>query len=80
MQISDLLGKYGQNTVPVTAQEQAVKTGTQQLTGTLSSLQTGNVFEGTVTDISDGQVLLTLANGEKRDRYSSGSIRQCFLK
>ena len=50
MQISDLLGKYGQNTVPVTAQEQAVKTGTQQLTGTLSSLQTGNVFEGTVTD------------------------------
>ena len=65
MQISDLLGKYGQNTVPVTAQEQAVKTGTQQLTGTLSSLQTGNVFEGTVTDISDGQVLLTLANGEK---------------
>lgn len=31
MQISDLLGKYGQNTVPVTAQEQAVKTGTQQL-------------------------------------------------
>ena len=53
MQISDLLGKYGQNTVPVTAQEQAVKTGTQQLTGTLSSLQTGNVFEGTVTDISN---------------------------
>ena len=50
MQISDLLGKYGQNTVPVTAQEQAVKTGTQQLAGTLSSLQTGNVFEGTVTD------------------------------
>ena len=25
MQISDLLGKYGQNTVPVTAQEQAGK-------------------------------------------------------
>ena len=67
MQISDLLGKYGQNTVPVTAQEQAVKTGTQQLTGTLSSLQTGNVFEGTVTDISDGQVLPGGCDaGEKR--------------
>lgn len=75
MQISDLLGKYGQNTVPVTVQEQAVKTGTQQLTGTLSSLQTGNVFEGTVTDISDGQVLLTLANGEKISARLEGQIQ-----
>lgn len=75
MQISDLLGKYGQNTVPVTAQEQAVKTGTQQLTGTLSALQTGNVFEGTVTDISDGQVLLTLANGEKISARLEGQIQ-----
>lgn len=75
MQISDLLGKYGQNTVSVTAQEQAVKTGTQQLTGTLSSLQTGNVFEGTVTDISDGQVLLTLANGEKISARLEGQIQ-----
>lgn len=75
MQISDLLGKYGQNTVPVTAQEQAVKTGTQQLTGTLYSLQTGNVFEGTVTDISDGQVLLTLANGEKISARLEGQIQ-----
>ena len=75
MQISDLLGKYGQNTVPVTAQEQAVKTGTQQLTGTLSSLQTGNVFEGTETDISDGQVLLTLANGEKISARLEGQIQ-----
>lgn len=75
MQISDLLEKYGQNTVPVTAQEQAVKTGTQQLTGTLSSLQTGNVFEGTVTDISDGQVLLTLANGEKISARLEGQIQ-----
>lgn len=75
MQISDLLGKYGQNTVPVSAQEQAVRTGTQQLTGTLSSLQTGNVFEGTVTDISDGQVLLTLANGEKISARLEGQIQ-----
>ena len=75
MQISDLLGKYGQNTVPVTAQEQAVKTGTQQLAGTLSSLQTGNVFEGTVTDISHGQVLLTLANGEKISARLEGQIQ-----
>ena len=61
--------------MPVTAQEQAVKTGTQQLTGTLSSLQTGNVFEGTVTDISDGQVLLTLANGEKISARLEGQIQ-----
>ncbi|OLA86705.1 MAG: hypothetical protein BHW44_07995, partial [Roseburia sp. 40_7] len=50
-------------------------TGTQQLTGTLSSLQTGNVFEGTVTDISDGQVLLTLANGEKISARLEGQIQ-----
>ena len=61
--------------MPVTAQEQAVKTGTQQLIGTLSSLQTGNVFEGTVTDISDGQVLLTLANGEKISARLEGQIQ-----
>ena len=75
MQISDLLGKYGQNTVSVPAQEQAVKTGTQQLTDTLASLQTGNVFEGTVTDISDQQVLLTLANGEKIFARLEGEVQ-----
>lgn len=45
------------------------------MTGTLSSLQTGNVFEGTVTDISDGQVLLTLANGEKISARLEGQIQ-----
>ena len=45
------------------------------MAGTLSSLQTGNVFEGTVTDISDGQVLLTLANGEKISARLEGQIQ-----
>lgn len=65
MQISDMLIKYGQNaTSSVAAREQTAKTGTQQLTGTLTELTEGSVFEGTVKSVKNGQVTLVLANGE----------------
>lgn len=73
MQISNLLGKYDQN-IPVAAQEQTVKTGTQQLTGQLSSLNVGNIFEGTVKELSGNQVLLMLGNGESIAARMEGQV------
>ncbi|MCI8327004.1 MAG: flagellar hook-length control protein FliK [Lachnospiraceae bacterium] len=63
MQILNMLGKYDQN-IPVVAQEQTAKTGTQPLTGSLSSLNAGNIFEGTIKEMNGNQVLLMLGNGE----------------
>lgn len=75
MQISDMLGKYGQNLISnTTATEQAAKMGTQQLTNALSSLSVGNIFEGTVKSISNQQVLLILGNGESVTARMEGKI------
>lgn len=73
MQISNLLGKYDQN-IPVATQEQTAKTGTQQLTGALSSLNAGNIFEGTVKELSGNQVLLMLGNGESITARMEGQV------
>lgn len=73
MQISNLLGKYDQN-IPVAAQEQTAKTGTQQLAGQLSSLNVGNIFEGTVKELSGNQVLLMLGNGESIAARMEGQV------
>lgn len=74
MQISDMLGKYNQNTASVTAQEQTAKAGTQELTGTLAGLKEGNIFEGTVKSARNGQVVLVLANGESITARIEGKI------
>ncbi len=73
MQISNLLGKYDQN-IPIAAQEQTAKTGTQQLTGSLASLNAGNIFEGTVRELSGNQVLLMLGNGESIAARMEGQV------
>lgn len=74
MQISDMLGKYNQNTASVTAKEQTAKAGTQELTGTLAGLKEGNIFEGTVKSARNGQVVLVLANGESITARIEGKI------
>lgn len=74
MQISDMLGKYDQNTASVTAKEQTAKAGTQELTGTLAGLKEGNIFEGTVKSARNGQVVLVLANGESITARIEGKI------
>lgn len=74
MQISNLLGKYDQNSIPAAAQEQITKAGTQQLTGSLSSLNVGNIFEGSIRELSGNQVLLMLENGESIAARIEGQI------
>lgn len=74
MQISNMLGKYDQNSVPVAAQEQTARTGTQQLTNSLSSLSAGHIFEGTVREFSGNQVMLMLGNGESIAARIEGQV------
>lgn len=74
MQISNMIGKYDQNSVPVAAQEQTAKTGTQQLTNSLSSLKAGQIFEGTIREFSGNQVRLMLGNGESIAARIEGQV------
>lgn len=72
MQIADLMGQYQQTT-----------TGTERLTGTkgienlvasLRSLTKGNIFEGTVSSMKNGQVTLSLSNGQQLTARMDGKV------
>lgn len=72
MQIADLMGQYQQTT-----------TGTERLTGTkgienlvasLRSLTKGNIFEGTVSAMKNGQVTLSLAGGQQLTARMEGKV------
>lgn len=72
MQIADLMGQYQQTT-----------TGTERLTGTkgienlvssLRSLTKGNIFEGTVSSMKNGQVTLALSNGQQLTARMEGKV------
>ena len=72
MQIADLMGQYQQST-----------TGTEGLTGTkgienlvrsLRSLTKGNIFEGTVSSVKNGQVTLSLAGGQQLTARMEGKV------
>lgn len=72
MQIADLMGQY-----------QQTATGTERLTGTkgienlvasLRSLTKGNIFEGTVSAMKNGQVTLSLAGGQQLTARMEGKV------
>lgn len=63
MQISDMLGEYNRNIATNTDNLNGVK-GVQQLVSSLKGLPVGNIFEGTVNSIKNGQVTLGLSNGQ----------------
>ncbi len=76
MQISDLYGQYSRNTgQPVNAANvvQADKVGT--LSSTVSKLAVGSIFEGNVTKLSGGNVLLSLSNGQSLSARMDNSIK-----
>ena len=79
MQISDALGRYNTNITPGTAggsapvqKEQPVQNTDRS--GGLSALQTGQVFEGTVGNIKNGQVQLQLSNGATISARLGGNV------
>ncbi len=79
MQISDALGRYNTNMTPnaaggSTAVQKEQPAGAQDRTGGLSGLQTGQVFEGTVGAIKNGQVQLQLSNGATISARLGGNV------
>lgn len=73
MQISDLLGQYTQNTqtaVPGSSQVKSV----EQLVSTIREMVAGTIFEGTINEIQNGQVLLGLSNGEQISARMDGQV------
>lgn len=63
MQISDMLGQYNRNVTAGTENLTGVK-GVEQLVSSLKELKIGNIFEGTINSMKNGQVTLGLSNGQ----------------
>lgn len=63
MQISDLVNQY-QNSLASGSEISTKTKGVEQLTKTVSALQEGQVFEGTVNSIKNGTVILGLSSGQ----------------
>ena len=74
MQISDLFGQYDRNTA-VNSQGTGNATGVSGTNPTLAQamrmLPAGSVFEATVNEMENGEVLLGLSDGRNR---------RCFIK
>ena len=65
MQITDLVNQYQANLSSGPDMTGKTKSkGTEQLTKTLSNLQKGQIFEGTVNSIKGNQVILGLSSGQ----------------
>ncbi len=63
MQISDLMNQY-QNNLAAGSEVSTKTKGVEQLVKTVSSLTSGQIFEGTVNSIKGGQVILGLSSGQ----------------
>ncbi|MBO6215590.1 MAG: hypothetical protein J6N76_08715, partial [Lachnospiraceae bacterium] len=63
MQISDLMNQY-QNNLAAGSEISTKTKGVEQLVKTVSSLTSGQIFEGTVNSIKGGQVILGLSSGQ----------------
>ncbi len=71
MQISDLLGQY-QNTA---GREKLTGTkGVERLVSGLREMSAGNIFEGTVNSVKNGQVVLGLSNGQEVTARMEGKV------
>lgn len=63
MQVSDLVNLY-QNSVGAGSKIQTKTKGVEKLVKTVSSMEKGQVFEGTVKSIKGDKVVLSLSNGQ----------------
>ncbi|MCR5545694.1 MAG: flagellar hook-length control protein FliK, partial [Lachnospiraceae bacterium] len=75
MQVSDLVNQYQANLSNGGEISTKTKTkGVEQLVSTLSKLQKGQVFEGTVNSIKGNQVVLGLSSGQNITARLDGSV------
>lgn len=73
MQISDLVSQYSNN---LSSQAEPVTTtkGVEQLVSTIRELTVGNIFEGTINSVKNGQVVLGLSNGRLLHARMDGKV------
>ncbi len=76
MQVSDLVNQYQTNLASGGEISGKAKTnpGVEQLVSTVSKLQKGQVFEGTVNSIKGNQVILGLSSGQNITARLDGSL------
>ena len=75
MQVSDLVNQYQANLSSGGEVSAKTKTkGVEQLVSTVSKLQKGQVFEGTVNSIKGNQVILGLSSGQNITARLDGSV------
>lgn len=72
MQISDLMGQYHQT--PTGTERYTGTKGIENLVASVRSLTKGNIFEGTVNSMKNGQVTLALANGQLLSARMEGKV------
>lgn len=79
MQISDMfrqIGQQNQNMNMSNVQGQIVQGKSDGLiSGALSTLQAGDLFEGTIVSLDQGKVLINLANGESFSARMDGGVK-----
>lgn len=74
MQISDMLRQYDRNLSNSSTEELKSASGREKLVSTVKELQTGNVFEGTVSAVRGGKVTLALGNGQMITAQMDGKV------
>lgn len=75
MLISELTRHYNSNTNSSKKTASAGTKGLERLTSSVRELSQGNIFEGTVTSVKGGQVVLGLSNGNVLTARLDGSVQ-----
>lgn len=73
MQISDKLGQYNRNVTNGTEELRSAQ-GVQKMVSTVGDLANGSIFEGTISQIKNGKVVLALGNGQLISARLDGKI------
>lgn len=71
MQISDLVGQYHNSTE---RPQMTGTTGVSKIVSSIKDMGAGNIFEGTVNSVKNGQVVLGLSNGQTVTARLEGKV------
>lgn len=74
MQISDMLGQYNRNISKSSTEELKGASGMQKIVSTVDKLQAGSIFEGTVSSVKNGKVVLALSDGQTITAQMDGKV------
>lgn len=75
MQISNLVSQYQRNTSSNSTDELKGASSMQKLVSSVGELETGSVFEGTISSVRGGKVTLALSTGQQIVAQLDGKVR-----